>query len=59
MKNSFSKIFGVTTTITLILMIICEWFLNKEIQPSHVIGWLFVAAFIGALVGIIQQKSNH
>lgn len=58
MNNSFLKIFSITTLVTLILMVLAEWFLNKTIQISHVIGWLFVATFIGALIGIIRQKST-
>jgi len=59
MNKSFLKPFSITTILLLILMTAGEWFINKEIQTAHVIGWLFVATFIGALIGILNQKSIH
>ncbi len=59
MKNSFLKSFVLFTIISLGLMVIIEWMINKNIEIAHVIGWVFVATFIGALIGISRQKHTH
>lgn len=59
MNNSFFKIFGIAFVISLILLAALEWSINKRLVTEHVIGWAFVAAFIGALMGIIIEKKNN
>ncbi len=59
MNTSFLKIFSIITMLSLLLLVAGEWLINKNIEMSHVIGWLFVATFIGALIGVSRQKSSH